>query len=108
MVWVWIPNAHSSFACARQENTSKYSISLGLWTSGNQLALIGIYIHYIDKHYIAKCFLLDLLEITGAHSGENIAETVLEVLDFYGIASRVRIIFSCFSFSPVLSVPCFG
>ena len=49
----------------------------------------GINVHYIDDQWQAKTFLLELLEIHGGHSGVNVAEQVINVLDEYGITERV-------------------
>lgn len=55
---------------------TRINISFDLWTSGNQLALLGIVTHYIDVSGTPKTLLLSLPRQHGKHSGLNLAETI--------------------------------
>ena len=68
---------------------SRIHISSDLWTSPNSLRLVGIVAHYLDKDLINKSTLIGMRRIKGAHSGENIAEVMIPVLDEMGIVSRL-------------------
>lgn len=59
---------------------SRIHVSFDLWTAPNGLALVGIVIHYLDKDFINRSYLLGLRRVRGAHTGENIAEAMMPVL----------------------------
>lgn len=47
-----------------------------MWTSGNQLAVLGVIAHFIDVEGSMRQSLLGLPEHKGVHDGVNLAETV--------------------------------
>ena len=63
----------------------KIHITFDLWTSRNQLALCGVLVHFVDADYHMRNFLLSIPEIEGKHSGINIAETALTILNEFDI-----------------------
>lgn|SRR5215469_2341752 len=70
-------NLHSS--------KSRIHLSFDLWTSPNNIAFVGIVGHFMSSKYKVETILLGLRRIYGIHSGENIAEAVLEVIHQYGL-----------------------
>jgi hypothetical protein len=68
---------------------SRIHISFDLWSSPNSLALCGIVAHYLDKELKARSYLIGLRRVKGAHSGENIAEAMIPVLEELQIVSKL-------------------
>lgn len=61
-----------------------------MWTSDNQLALLGIIAHCLNKKvWKVQSRLLALKEVHGNHSGENMASYVSKVVNDYGIAEEI-------------------
>ena len=59
-------------------------ISSDLWSSPNGLALNGVVSHFVDAEYNIKTILLGLREIIGQHTGENIGQSMVEIIhDFH-------------------------
>ena len=46
---------------------------------------VGFVIHFIDANYKLQTLLIALLQIKGDKTGRNYAETILPVLERYGI-----------------------
>lgn len=72
-----------------QNSKSLIHLSFDGWTSPNNMGLIGVVAHYMASNGEVKATLLGLRRLRGAHSGENMAEVVLEVLRDYGIESKI-------------------
>lgn len=89
---------------------SMIHFSFDLWTSPNHLALLGIVAHYIDEYgqnqsvssnlllvhfecFCSNLFTLQTLiairQLHGAHSGENQAEVIIQVITEFEIQARV-------------------
>jgi hypothetical protein len=60
-----------------------------LWTALNNDAYISITAHWIDIHWNLKDIVLDIKEVRGSHSGENLAEIFCEILEEYNIIPKV-------------------
>ena len=63
--------------------------SFDMWTSPNAMAMLGIVAHYVSHSGEAKDCLIGLKRITGTHSGENIAQSVIAVIKHYGLEDRL-------------------
>ena len=53
---------------------------------------LGMFVYLLsipDSIFFAEELLIDFRELLGAHSGENIADTVWETLVMYGIEAQV-------------------
>lgn len=74
---------------ALQSALSKIHLTIDLWTSPNNLAIIGIIAHYISDSGQLEHSVLALREVDGDHSGDNQSLCVLEVIVEYGIASKL-------------------
>lgn len=68
---------------------SKIHLSFDLWTSPNSMVLCEVVAHYLRADLTCQNVLIGMKRVAGAHSDENIAETVLQVINEYGIASRI-------------------
>ena len=64
-------------------------ITFDMWSSTNQLPLLGVNAHFSDEVGSLQQVLLGLKKIEGAHTGENMAEAVLKVVNEYGIEDRL-------------------
>ena len=72
-----------------QSALSKVHFTVDLWTSPNALAVLGIVAHYTSESGHLEYSVLALRELDGKHSGPNMADSVMEIINDYGIASKV-------------------
>jgi len=72
-----------------QEAHSSISISFDLWTLPNYLAILGVVAHFIDKNGKRRTAVLGLRELEGEHSGENMADVLLQIFKDYNISGRI-------------------
>ncbi|TFK36372.1 hypothetical protein BDQ12DRAFT_572617, partial [Crucibulum laeve] len=56
--------------------------------SRNQYAFLAIVLHYVNNDWELEEVLIDFREIIGEHSGANLAHTVWQTLDFYGLLNK--------------------
>ncbi|KAF5374318.1 hypothetical protein D9758_004652 [Tetrapyrgos nigripes] len=56
----------------------KVALSIDTWTSSNQYPFLAVVAHYIADDGVLEECLIDFRELEGAHSGENMAEALLE------------------------------
>jgi hypothetical protein len=68
---------------------SKIHLSFDLWSSPNALSLCGVVAHYLTADLQSRAILIGLKRVKGAHSGENIAEAILRIINEFGIAEKV-------------------
>ncbi|OWT42446.1 BED zinc finger domain-containing protein [Pochonia chlamydosporia 170] len=100
----WLPNSPSTIrSCTlrtyetqklrvkreTQLALSKVHFTVDLWTSPNALAILGIVAHYTSESGQLEYSVLALRELDGKHSGPNMADCVMEIINDYGIASKV-------------------
>jgi len=69
--------------------SSRIHVSFDGWTSPNGLAIVGVIVHYLDKDLINRSYLMGMRRISGAHTGENIAEAVMPVLLEMGLLLKL-------------------
>jgi hypothetical protein len=101
---VWLPNARST--CGEWVHTQykiekerirlrlhssrcKIHISLDIWTSPSSLPILGVIAHYISEDNQLESAVLAMKEIQGSHDGENIAPLIEEILEEWGIISKL-------------------
>lgn len=73
-----------------QQSRSVVHLSFDLWTSKNCLPFIGVYAHWLDSQdFEPKSALIALRKLNGRHTGENIAEKLVEIILDFGIADRL-------------------
>ena len=73
---------------------TKIHISFDLWTSPNRLAIMAVFAHFIDKFGNQQSRLLALRRQLGIHSGENLAETLFEIVQLWDIRGQVGTVIS--------------
>ncbi|KAJ0131793.1 Poly [ADP-ribose] polymerase 2, partial [Fusarium oxysporum f. sp. albedinis] len=64
-------------------------ISLDLWTSPNRFAIMAVFAHFIDQLGHQQSRLLALRRQFGAHSGENLAGSLINIVHEWEIEGRV-------------------
>jgi len=64
-------------------------LSFDLWTSPNHRSFLGIVGHWATQSGQLVSATLGFRRFFGSHSGVNIAETVIKVLDTYQITSKL-------------------
>jgi hypothetical protein len=65
------------------------SFTIDAWTSKNTLPFLGISFHWIDDNWNLCSSTLDFCLLPGSHTGENLANKFLEVLDDFDISTKV-------------------
>ncbi len=71
------------------------SFTTDLWTSGNQHAILGITMSWLDANFKMNEIVIGHRKIVGEHSGVNIARTFQDVLTEYQVIDKVLTI-KCF------------
>jgi hypothetical protein len=64
-------------------------ISFDLWTSPNRFAIMAVFAHFIDQLGHQQSRLLVLRRQSGAHSGENLASSLIDIVHEWEIEGRV-------------------
>ena len=68
----------------------QFSLSADIWTSTiNREAFLGLTIHYVDSDWNLRTFLLDIIPFAVKHSGANIAQEIMRVLNEFNISNRI-------------------
>ncbi|KAK9371827.1 uncharacterized protein V1513DRAFT_386091 [Lipomyces chichibuensis] len=64
-------------------------LSLDVWTSKNNLSILGDVGHWLTPEFVYKERVLEFKELDGPHSGENMAMVVGDLLDELNLNSKV-------------------
>ncbi|KAJ5240474.1 uncharacterized protein N7469_002065 [Penicillium citrinum] len=83
---------NSTRACVKEElarSSRTLALSLDVWTSENQIAIMGIMGHWISPEFAKREELLEFTDINGPHSGENLAEIVFRLLEELDIEPKL-------------------
>jgi hypothetical protein len=72
-----------------QASLSCIHVTTDLWTSGNDLALLGAIAHFVDSQGNLEEVLICLKEVEGSHTGENLSQYILQAIDDFDITSRL-------------------
>jgi hAT family protein len=78
--------------CLKQElarSCHTLALSLDVWTSENQVAIMGIIGHWISPEFEKREELLEFTDIYGPHSGENLAEIVMKMVEELDVAPKL-------------------
>ena len=67
----------------------RLSFATDAWTSPNQRAFIAITVH-LEHEGEPLLMLLDVVEVSISHMGENLANTFAKILEDYGISEKVH------------------
>lgn len=73
---------------------TKIHIRFDLWTSPNRLAIMAVFAHFIDKLGYQQSRLLALRRQLVTHSGENLADTLFDVVQVWEIRGQVGTVIS--------------
>ena len=68
---------------------SRITLSFDAWKSDNNLDLLAIIAHYVDKHYKIKNVLIALRNTYGSHAAAELKHHLLEVIREYRITTRL-------------------
>jgi hypothetical protein len=71
------------------EAHSRISISFDAWTSPSCIAILGVIAHFVDRTGKRRSAVLALRRLQGVHSGENMAEVLLQIFREYGVSGRI-------------------
>lgn len=69
----------------------KLSFATDAWTSPNNKPFVAFTVHF-ERDETAFSMLLDLVEVTKQHTGENLAEVFANVLQEFGIEDKVSLV----------------
>ena len=80
----------------QQNSCGKISFTADIWSNANMQAYIAVTSHWISgdqstKHLSLKTALIGFHCIKGSHTGINIAEIILHLLDRAGVTLKVRV-----------------
>jgi hypothetical protein len=71
-----------------KEHPGSLHISTDCWTSPNHRAFVAFVVH-LEHNGAPLSLLLDVAELAQSHSGENLAKTMQDVLEEFGIQDKV-------------------
>ena len=69
--------------------SGRCSLTTDIWSSIKNEAFIGVTIHYITNEWELKHFTLEVLRITGSHTGNAIYEILCKLLDDFGLKKKI-------------------
>ena len=72
-----------------QTALTKIHLSPDGWSSANNLPILGVTVHFISTDNVLQHLTIGMPELYGEHSSENMAETLLKLLDEYGIYDKI-------------------
>lgn len=73
----------------QEDSLSRIHLSFDLWTSGNQLPILAVVAHYLDKRYTVRTRLIAFRCLHGSHSGENMANLLVEIVREFDITDQL-------------------
>lgn len=68
---------------------SRLNFVIDCWSSANGHSFQGVIVSWISNDWEIKTAVLDLTRVIGVHSGENLADHFIEVLDNFGIYDKL-------------------
>lgn len=72
-----------------QDSLSCIHITADLWTSGNDLALLGAIAHFVNPQGNLEEVLICLKEVKESHTGENLSRYILQAIDDFDITPQL-------------------
>jgi hypothetical protein len=72
-----------------QSALSDIHIMADLWSSPNRLPVLGITAAYVTEGGKLETSVLSLKMVEGAHDGDNMAKYVMEVINKWGLATKL-------------------
>jgi hypothetical protein len=77
----------------------RISFALDAWTSKNGYAFLAITIHWITKDWKLQDKLLDFIDLSGPHSGENLCNAFVKSCREFEILAKVnKLLIDLFNF----------
>ncbi|CAJ0855644.1 2981_t:CDS:2, partial [Entrophospora sp. SA101] len=73
---------------------SKVSFTTDIWSNLSNEAFIGITVHYIDNNWNMRNFVLDIIQIQEQHTGINIANKILDIIEEFNLCTKTLAITS--------------
>ena len=74
-----------------RKSRKKIHISFDIWISLNGYVLTGIVSHFVNDNYQVRTILLDLRKIHEEHTGDNVDQTVVDVIYEFQIESELDV-----------------
>ena len=68
---------------------TKIHLSPDVWSLENNLPILGVTAHFVSTDNVLQHITIGIPELRGEHSGENIADTLLRLLDDYNIYDKI-------------------
>ena len=65
------------------------SLSVDCWTSPNNMAFLGMIVHFIDDEWVYREKVLDFVKLDGEHTGANMAHCIATVLKEWSIDDKL-------------------
>jgi hypothetical protein len=75
---------------------------LDTWTSTNGYGFLAITMHWITKDWVLQDSLLDFIDLSGPHSGENLCNAFVKSCQEFGVLKKVK--FLIYSFLLKMSI----
>ena len=80
---------HEIIMSILRSNLSKISFTLDGWTSITNRSYYGITGHFIDDNWILQSLIIDFCQSRGEHTGKDIANCFLKVIDNYELSNKI-------------------
>jgi hypothetical protein len=71
-----------------QEHNGSLNFATDAWTSPNHKAYVAVTVHF-ENAGVPISMLLDIVEVACSHSGFNLAEAFIKILNDFGIKDKV-------------------
>ena len=72
-----------------QDYEGALAFTINMWTSPNHCSFIALCMHF-EHNDEPLSMVLDVIELTKSHTGTHLAQAFTEVLDDFGISTKVR------------------
>lgn len=72
------------------EDIAKVSFTVDGWTSPFQDDFLGVTAHWIDKEWHQKELVIGFEPLNGAHTGENLAEALVNVIERFNLSEKLQ------------------
>jgi hypothetical protein len=73
---------------------SRIHISFDLWTSPNGMTILGVAAHFVNIHCQNQSVQIGMKRMEYSHTGEDIAEQLIPLLQEYGVVSTLGVFIS--------------
>ena len=67
----------------------KIALTTDMWTSIKKEAFMGVTIHYVNEQWKLQSFLLDIIHFTTRHTGINMVNALISLLEEFQLSSKV-------------------